>query len=450
MTQPARATRLIAATALVVAVAALAVVLLSPRSSYTLHARFYDAGQLVSGDLVTVAGHQVGAVGQITLASNGLADVELNITDSALTPLRRGTMATIGQTSLTGVANRFVSLSPGVGAALPSGSMLSPNQTRGIVDLDTLLDALTPRVRGSLVNLLRSGAYLVTQPTSSQLRHGFAYANAAFSQSAQLSRQLTANRAALVGLVTASARLSTALAAHSRQLSGAVHQTATVLREVAGQRSALADAIIRAPGVLGQGTTVLGHLDTTLHVVDPALVHLRPVAARLGGLLHVLLPAAAHEIPTVRALSALIPGAEAALQDFPPVEKRAVPAVKSLTTLLKLISPSLSALRPYVPDVVAGFFNGVGGADAGAYDANGHYLHGEITVQGGGSSLTGLLSQLGGTIGALGPFHGARSKLLAPCPGGGGPRAPDRSNPWTTPDLLPKAGRLCTPEDDQR
>jgi phospholipid/cholesterol/gamma-HCH transport system substrate-binding protein len=435
---------------LLAAVVALAVVLLSAGSNYVLHARFYDAGQLVSGDLVTVGGHQVGAVGAITLADNGLADVELDLTDSTLTPLRQGTIATIGQTSLTGVANRFVSLSPGVGATLPSGSVLSPDQTRGIVDLDTLLDALTPRVRTSLVSLLRTGAYLVARPTDQQFNRSLTYANPAFSQSGQLARALADNQTSLVGLVSASAQLSRALAAHSQQLGGAVHQTAAVLREVAGQRSALADAIVRAPAVIGQATRVLGHLGTTLRLVDPALVHLHPAAVRLGGLLHALVPAANREVPTIRAVSALIPGAEAALEDFPPVERRAVPAVKSLTTLLKLISPSLSALRPYAPDVVAGFFNGVGGANAGSYDANGHYLHGEITVQAGGESLTGLLNRLGGVTQKLGPFHGTRRRLFAPCPGGGGPRAQDGSNPWTTPDLLPNAGTLCNPEDDQQ
>jgi phospholipid/cholesterol/gamma-HCH transport system substrate-binding protein len=359
-------------------------------------------------------------------------------------------MATIGQTSLTGVANRFVALSPGTGGPLPSGSVLSLAQTRGIVDLDTLLNALTPRVRGSLESLLRSGAYLVAEPTASQLNKGFQYFNPALTESTQLENELAANRTALGGLISASAQVSRALAAHSQQLGGAVHETAAVLREIATQRSALADAISRAPAVLSQSTRVLGHLGGTLRVLDPVLIHLRPAAVRLSALLRAVLPAAANELPTIRALRELLPGAEAALEAFPAVERVATPAVQSLTTLLRVISPSLSSLRPFTPDVVGGFFNGVGGATAGAYDANGHYLHGYVTVQGGGSSLTGILNLLGGLTGTLGPFNGARTGLLSPCPGGGAPPGADKSNPWRFPDLLPGAPTVCKPSDDQR
>jgi hypothetical protein len=128
--------------------------------------------------------------------------------------------------------------------------------------------------------------------------------------------------------------------------------------------------------------------------------------------------------------------------------------VRSLTGALRGLVPILAGLRPYGPDAVAGFFNGVGGSEGASYDANGHYLKSLLTVQAGGSTLSGLLNVLGQlvnrVVGAAGPLSGARTRLLAPCPGGGNPPAPDASNAWTTPDLPAGTGSLCNPADDQK
>ena len=119
--QRGQLTRLSALAALAIAAIAVLLVLVTSHSSYVINAEFYDAGQLVKGDLVTVGGHTVGSVGAVKLTGNELADIELDISDSSITPLRRGTIATIGQLSLTGVANRFVALTPGPGAPLLVG-----------------------------------------------------------------------------------------------------------------------------------------------------------------------------------------------------------------------------------------------------------------------------------------------------------------------------------------
>ena len=445
-------TRTTAIGALSLAVVAIVIVLITGGSRYVLHADFFDAGQLVKGDLVTVAGHQVGSVGSIKLTNNGLASVELDIDDQSITPVRSGSLATIGQLSLTGVANRFVGLTPSVaGTPIPSGGTLPVTQTRGIVDFDTFLDSLTPRVRAGIQQLLRTGAYFVRKPTPAQINRMLVYLNPALSQTAQFGAEVVADRFALDRLLSSSSEVAGALAGRNADLGGAVTNTAKALQEVASERTALADAIGRSPAVLQQSTGVLRDVNFTLNALDPVLVNLLPVAPRLARLLTDALPVARNAIPFVQGVQALVPSAKTALNALPGPVAKAVPAVKSLTSSLKVTTPILAGLRPYAPDVVAGFFNGVGGASGGSYDANGHYLKSLLTLQPqGGGSLSGLLSILGGLTGALGPLNGGRTGLLSPCPGGGSPPAPDGSNPWTSPDVLPKTGKICNPANDQR
>ncbi len=445
-------TRITGLLAVAAALVAVVIVLATGGSSYVVHADFFDAGQLVKGDLVTVAGHQVGSVGAISLTSNGLADVELDISDHSITPIHTGSLATIGQLSLTGVANRFVGLTlSNAGAEISSGGTLPVTQTRGIVDLDTVLDSLTPQVRIEIQRALRTGAYLVHQPTASQTNQLVHYLNPALSQTWQLAAQVVSDQFSLQRLLSSSAVVARTLASNDGDLGGAVTNTAITLREIASERAALADAIARAPAVLQQGTGVLANVNSALHVVNPVLVDLQPVAAPLARLLTAVVPTARDAIPTIEGVQALVPSAEAALRGFPPVERKATPAVESLTSALLGLTPILAGIRPYAPDVVAGFFNGVGGAAGATYDANGHYLKSQLTLQGnGGASLTGLLSLLGPLLGKLGPFNGGRTGLLAPCPGGGNPPAVDRSNPWTSPDVLPKTGNVCNPSNDQK
>jgi hypothetical protein len=119
-----------------------------------------------------------------------------------------------------------------------------------------------------------------------------------------------------------------------------------------------------------------------------------------------------------------------------------------LAAALPPITPVLSGIRPYAPEVVSGFFGGVGGYSGGYYDANGHYVRISPLFGPGGSS--GVLSVLNGVVSQLPSFNGTRFGVLAPCPGGTVEPSPNGGNPWNNPDLLPGAGSVCNPADNHQ
>ena len=442
--------RLVVLGALGIVVIVLGYLLLGGSSGHIVYAEFTDAGQLVGGDLVSVGGHQVGSVGGITLAQNGAARVELDISDDSVWPLREGTRAQIRQISLTGVANRFVGLTPASsGPSLGDHGIIAAQYTRGIVDLDILLDALNPKVRSSLRQIIKTGAYTFSGSTPGAVNSLSHVLSPALSQMAAFGREVVSDRFALDRLVASTAQVSSALAARTSDLSGAVSQTAGWLKEVATQRTALQDSLVRAPGVLSQARGVLGDVSYSLGTLNPVLTDLRPVAPRLADLLVSLRPTVRGLVPTISGINSLVGRAESSLSAFSPVAVKAVPSVRSLTSALTGITPILSGLRPYLPDQVAGFFEAIGGSVGQDYDANGHYGRIEPVLSGSGTSLNGALGLLGGLQGAISPLK-AQSGLLSACPGGGAPPSQDGSSPFVNNDAAKKVQPLCNPAQDQQ
>ncbi len=77
--------RVAAVAAVVIALAAVAVILLSSGSTYKVRAVFQNASQIVPGDLVEVSGNSIGTVSDISLTPDGQAQLTLKI-DSGRVP----------------------------------------------------------------------------------------------------------------------------------------------------------------------------------------------------------------------------------------------------------------------------------------------------------------------------------------------------------------------------
>ena len=160
------------------------------------------------------------------------------------------------------------------------------------------------------------------------------------------------------------------------------------------------------------------------------------------------MPFAENLAPTASGFQTLLSGTNSALKTFVPAAKTADPALSTLSAALTGITPILSGLRPYVPDFVAGFFNGVGGSTGAGYDANGNYLHVRLALSGSAGTLDGILSVLGTTVDDL-SGGSATFTNTKPCPGGGTIPSSDGSAPWNDPDTDSSVGTLCLPADNQ-
>jgi phospholipid/cholesterol/gamma-HCH transport system substrate-binding protein len=425
--------RLVAIGALVAAVIAV-IVLVSGSSPYLITARFVDAGQLVKGGLVEVGGRSVGKIDAIELSDDGLAELKLKIEDETITPLRRGTSARIRTVGLTGVANRFVELEPGpsTGEEIASGGVLGTAETRGIVDLDVLLNSFDPPTRSRLRRIIRNGADIF-HGRAAAANEGLLYLNPALFQSAELARELVYDRAALERLIADGATTVSALASRDEDITEGISSTATTLRAVASQREALADTLRRAPTLLNRPGGALGELRETVRQLRPALREMRPVAPRLINVLRELVPTSRQARPVITQLNTLLPPLERGLRGLPATRTVAVPALRSTVRTLIALLPIVDGLRPYTPEIVNGVVSGLGARATGYFDANGHFAR--IQVNQAPNATAGSGNAPDG-VGGFETHQGFR------CPGGATEPADDRSNPYI------EKPEMCDPEDD--
>ena len=424
-----------ARTAVLVSVAllvALAVYLLVMRGSgqeYTLI--FQNAGQLVKGDNVQIGGRAVGSVTKIELTSNNQAAVRIKVQEP-YAPLRLGTRAAVRLTSLSGVANRYVTLTPGTGPPLDDDTRLDLAATTPVVDLDQVLDAIDARTRG---NLRRVVAGFARQYAGRGAQAGQAarYFGPALSTSRQLLEALGEDEGTLTRFVVDSSRLVTALADRRGELSQLVGNANAATGAVAAETGSLTRALGRLPTTLRRGRTTFAHLRATLDDLDVLVAAAKPATRDLAPFLRELRPLLARARPTIRDLRTLVtrPGPAndllEATRNLPAVGQAATPAFRSATGALQKLQPVVDFARPYAPELTGWFRDfGLGAAN---YDANGHFAR----VQPVFNQFRFDDSPEGGRLVPIPGdqrFDGYRTGQLRRCPGAASQPAADGSSPW--------------------
>ena len=366
--------RIAAIAALIGAVVVVLLLVLGGGSSYTVTAEFVNASQLVTGNNVNVAGVPVGSVKQISLSDDGQALVEMEISDSAYTPLPQGTHASIRSQSLSGIANRYVDL------ALPtdesaekigSGGEITQANTTSEVDLDQLFNTLDKPTVGHLQEVIR-GFARTYEGVGAKANRGFYYLNPFLSTSRRVFGELNSDQANLEGLVVDAAGLTSTLDAKSPEISSLVANLDGMLGTIGSEQASLASAVGQLPDFMRQFNTTAVNLRAALDDVQPLIDATRPVARKLQPFAKRLRGFARDAVPTVKNLNQVInrPGQNndlielTAAQDplaqigVGPVERNGASrpgALPASADSLKDSLTQLSTLRAYSPELTGWF-----------------------------------------------------------------------------------------------
>jgi phospholipid/cholesterol/gamma-HCH transport system substrate-binding protein len=420
--------RVLAVAALVAAVALAALALFGGGSSYTVHAVFDNAGQLVRGNEVRVGGQTIGTITDIALDDDANAVVTMDV-DEDLAPLHDGTKATIRATSLSGIANRYISLQPGPNSAskIPDGGRIGTDDTSAPVDLDVLFDTLDPKTRQGLKNFIRgSGDWY--DGKGPQARESTKYLAPWLSSTSDLTAELSLDQEVFSRFIKDGAATLSAIASRRDDLSALVSNTNQAMDAIGDESVALQRALELLPGTLRKANTTFVNLRATLDDLQRLVDESKPATKQLAPFFQRLRPLLRDAKPTIADLSQLIskPGSGNDLTELTAMQPRLAKLTASVfpraIRALDESQPVLEYARSYTPDIT-GWITKFAEV-AGYYDANGHYARVQPvfapTVFSGGTLQA---------VPATRHFEGYERGILRHCPGGATQPAPDGSSP---------------------
>lgn len=383
--------------ALIVAAIAVAMLLFGGDDGYKYDLRFETGGQLVPGNLVQVGGQPVGSVDEISLTDDAQAQVKITVDE----PLHEGTEAIIRSTSLSGIANRYISLSPGPEDApeLPADSVIAASDTTSPVDLDQLFNTLDEPTRRALQNVIKGQAAIYTGNTEAA-RETYKYFAPGLQATERLLAELTSDQASLSRFLVDGSTALGAIADRRDDLAALTSNANQALGAIAARNEELDRALVALPPTMRQANTTFVNLRAALDDLDPLIADLGEVAPDLPPFLRQTRRTVDPAIPVFRNLTQAIakPGKANdltdSLRDAPAAQKQARRSVDPSIEALDAAQPNIERLRVYSPDLLG--LVGRLGQVTGYYDASGHFAR---VIPAGAN----LFSNAGGTLAPIAP-----------------------------------------------
>ncbi|MBA2505218.1 MAG: MCE family protein [Thermoleophilaceae bacterium] len=287
--------------------------------SYRVDAEFDNAGFLIGGQDVKIAGARVGQVKAVKLTPKRRALVEMEIQEG-FAPFRADADCIIRPQSLIG--EKFVQCSPGTPKAgelrKTDGVPRVPvGQTHAPIDLDLVFASLRLPYRQRLsliVNELGTG--LAGRPE--ELSETIKRANPALQQVDRVLKIIGRDR---------------------RTLGALVEESDAVLAELAGRDGEVKDFIDRAEVAGSAIASRRGDLGTAIDRLPAVLDELEPSARDLASL-------SEDATPIVRHARLAAPALERLLADFEPLNEAGRPALLKLSDLSRTGRRAVKAARP--------------------------------------------------------------------------------------------------------
>jgi phospholipid/cholesterol/gamma-HCH transport system substrate-binding protein len=446
--------RLAAIAALVLIALAIAFILFSGGGKSHYELLFETGGQLVKGNQVLIGGVPVGSVDDVALNSDGQAKVEISVDR----PLHSGSSAVIRATSLSGIANRYVSIQPGPDNApeLRDGETITEVDTTSPVDLDQLFNTLRPQERKALQDIIQGSAtvYAGKAPEANQT---YRYLSPSLVATDRLLQELDRDENVLTDFLVNGASVVSAVAERRADLSALTSNANEALGAVAAQNRSFDRALVALPGALRQANTTFHNLRPALDDLDPLVNVSKTATKNLAPFLAQLKPVLVRSVPVFRDLGPAVNlkgksnDLADATGDLTALENRAAETVPTAVKAIQDSLPTLTFLRPYTPDLTAA----VAHLDqvTAYYDADGHYARvtpggiGLFTLSGGPTNFTFDPQDAADVFNDYGAFGGPNYDLFRRCPGGSTPPIAG-SNPFSSPPFSgPPVGAPATPTD---
>jgi phospholipid/cholesterol/gamma-HCH transport system substrate-binding protein len=419
--------------ALALAIVLVVVLLLRGDGGTTYKLRFQNAGQLVKGDDVQIGGRRVGSVDKIELTSDNEAQISVTVIPE-FAPLHEGTSAVIRATSLSGIANRYISLTPGPNSKpkLKSGALLRADKTTAPVDLDQLFNTLDPKTRAGLTNVVKGFA---TQYAGQEVNANLSarFFAPALSTTQRLVNELTRDQPALTRFLVDSSKLVTDVASRRDDLAALVGNANSTAAAIGQENVSLDRAIAILPSTLRRANTTFVNLRATVDDLDVLVNASKPATKDLARFLRDLRPLVQDARPTIADLRRLVgtPGPNNDLTDatkkLPHLQRVASPTFKNSVSSLRNSQSVIDFIRPYIPDL-EGWFRDFGNG-ASNYDANGHFARIQ-PIANTFSFANNVLTPIPRSLN----LAGYQTGVFRRCPGGATQKTADGSAPYVDPN----------------